>query len=108
MATRPDAGVFQDALPQLGVDGTLVTAVPPDSPARGKVQAKTGTLFWENTMNGGHIVTSKALAGYMTSSKGRRLAFAMFVNNTHIKRATETAREGKALGKLCEIVYLEE
>jgi D-alanyl-D-alanine carboxypeptidase/D-alanyl-D-alanine-endopeptidase (penicillin-binding protein 4) len=108
MATRPDAAVYEAALPRLGVDGTLATAVPPDSPARGKVNAKTGTLFWENTMNGGYIVTSKAIAGYMTSSTGRRLAFAMFVNNTHIDKASETAREGKALGKLCEIVYLEE
>jgi D-alanyl-D-alanine carboxypeptidase/D-alanyl-D-alanine-endopeptidase (penicillin-binding protein 4) len=105
MATRPDAALYQAALPTLGVDGTLASAVPPDSPARGKVHAKTGTLFWENTMNGRYVVTSKALAGYMTSCQGRRLAFAMFVNNTHIDKASETAREGKTLGRLCEIIY---
>jgi D-alanyl-D-alanine carboxypeptidase/D-alanyl-D-alanine-endopeptidase (penicillin-binding protein 4) len=108
MATRPDAAAYEAALPILGMDGTLATAVSPDSPARGKVHAKTGTLFWENTMNNRHIVTSKALAGIMTSANGRRLAFAMFVNNTHIEKATDTSREGRTLGRLCEIIYREE
>jgi D-alanyl-D-alanine carboxypeptidase/D-alanyl-D-alanine-endopeptidase (penicillin-binding protein 4) len=107
MSSRPDFASYGGALPVLGVDGTLATSVSADSPARGKVRAKTGTLFWENTMNGGHIVTSKALAGYMESSHGRRLAFAMFVNNTKIDKASETSREGRALGKLCEIIYSE-
>jgi D-alanyl-D-alanine carboxypeptidase/D-alanyl-D-alanine-endopeptidase (penicillin-binding protein 4) len=108
MATRPDAAVYEAALPVLGVDGTLASSVSRDSPARGKVHAKTGTLFWQNTMNGRYIVTSKALAGYMTTSQGRRLAFAMFVNNTHIEKSSETAREGRTLGQLCEIVFEEQ
>jgi D-alanyl-D-alanine carboxypeptidase/D-alanyl-D-alanine-endopeptidase (penicillin-binding protein 4) len=105
MSTRPDFATYEAALPVLGQDGTLATAVPPDSPARGKVSAKTGTLYWENTMNGSFILTSKALAGYMTTAKGRRLALAMFVNHTHISKASETAREGRTLGKLCEIIH---
>ena len=35
------------------------------------------------------------------------LAFAMFVNNTHIEKASDTAREGKTLGRLCEIIIAE-
>jgi D-alanyl-D-alanine carboxypeptidase/D-alanyl-D-alanine-endopeptidase (penicillin-binding protein 4) len=56
-------------------------------------------------MNARHFLTSKALAGYMTTTKERKLAFAMFVNHTHLPRSTDTVREGRVLGKLCEIVY---
>ena len=105
LSTRKDFSVFEEALPVLGEDGTLARSVDPDSPARGKVRAKTGTLYFENTMNNRELLTSKALAGYLTTAKGRRLAFAMFVNGTHLPDATETRREGRTLGKLCEIVY---
>ncbi len=105
MATRSDAAVYEAALPILGVDGTLHDVVKADSPARGKVRAKTGTLFWQNTMNDRVLLTGKALAGYLTTARGRKLAFAMFVNGTHLQRAADTSREGKVLGKLCEIVY---
>jgi len=35
----------RSALPVLGVDGTLAGVLPKDSPAYGKVQAKTGTYI---------------------------------------------------------------
>lgn len=104
MAGRGDFPVYGDALPVLGVDGTLATVVGPASPARGRVRAKTGTLLWHNTMNSRFLLTSKALAGYMTTASGRKLAFAFFVNNTHLERSADSAREGKALGRLCEIL----
>ena len=108
MHTRPDAAVYRSGLPVLGADGTLSEAVPPDSPARGKVQAKTGTYFIDNVMNGRFVMTSKALAGYMTTAKNRELAFALFVNNVHLEKPADTARAGKTLGKLCEVIYREE
>src|SRR5258707_66087 len=61
VSTRPDFDAFEAALPELGMNGTLATAVPPDSPARGKIRAKTGTLFWDNKMKGGFLLTSKGL-----------------------------------------------
>jgi D-alanyl-D-alanine carboxypeptidase/D-alanyl-D-alanine-endopeptidase (penicillin-binding protein 4) len=105
MATRPDFAVYEAALPVIGVDGTLAKVVGPSSPARGKVRAKTGTLYWENTMNGGYLLMSKALAGYMESGAGRQLVFAMFVNNVLLKKSTETTRVGATLGRLCEIIF---
>ncbi len=105
MATRPDFAAYESALPVLGVDGTLASSVNADSPARGHIRAKTGTLFWENSMNGRFLLTSKALAGFMTTSCGQQLAFAMFVNNTHIEKARDTTREGRTLGRLCEIIH---
>ena len=106
MSKRPDFVAYKDALPRLGVDGTLAKNVPPESPARDKVQAKTGTLYADNTMNGTTLMTSKALAGYMTTTKGRTLVFALFVNNAHIRDKITTKTFGDDLGKICEIVYL--
>jgi serine-type D-Ala-D-Ala carboxypeptidase/endopeptidase (penicillin-binding protein 4) len=105
LAKRADFATFERALPVLGQDGTLARAVGADSPVRGKVQAKTGTMFWHNRMNGGSILTSKSLAGYMTTRSGRRLAFAVFVNNLPVKTSDDRERVGKALGQLCQVIY---
>src|SRR5205807_2249310 len=51
MAKRLDFAAFQEALPVLGRDGTLAKAVPPTSPARGHVRAKTGTYIVMNGLN---------------------------------------------------------
>jgi D-alanyl-D-alanine carboxypeptidase/D-alanyl-D-alanine-endopeptidase (penicillin-binding protein 4) len=102
---RPDWDAYKSALPVLGVDGTLATVVSSNSPARGKVFAKTGTLYWEDSLNGRSLLTSKALAGVMTTKDGRELLITMFVNNVPLPKGVRTTREGKVLGKLCEIVY---
>jgi D-alanyl-D-alanine carboxypeptidase/D-alanyl-D-alanine-endopeptidase (penicillin-binding protein 4) len=56
-------------------------------------------------MNGGEMLTSKALAGYLTTSGGRRLAFAVFVNGVHTRSSADRDRIGQTLGKICEIVH---
>jgi D-alanyl-D-alanine carboxypeptidase/D-alanyl-D-alanine-endopeptidase (penicillin-binding protein 4) len=106
MSTRKDFDVYRAGLPILGIDGTLAKAVGNNSPARGKVFAKTGTLLWDNLGGRGHILTSKALAGYLTTAGGRELAIALFVNNVPIddsERGTKMA--GETLGRLCEVLY---
>jgi D-alanyl-D-alanine carboxypeptidase/D-alanyl-D-alanine-endopeptidase (penicillin-binding protein 4) len=105
LAKRSDYPAFRDALPILGVDGTLHDAVPSDSPVRGKVHAKTGTLMWHDVMNDRLILRSKALAGTLTTAGGRELIVAMFVNDVPLPKGVPTTREGKVLGKLCEIIY---
>jgi len=107
MAARPDFPVYRDALPILGVDGTIATAVGPDSPARGRVHAKTGTLVWEDAMNERLLLASKALAGYIETRKGRWLAFAFFLNKTYGKRVAVAVEQGKVLARICEIVVTE-
>ena len=107
MARRPDFDVYLRAQPILGVDGTLAKSVGRDSPARGQAQAKTGTLTWDNGLSGRGLCTSKALAGYLTTKSGRKLAFAAFVNGVHLKDGLETKHIGQDLGKLCEIVFEE-
>ncbi len=105
MAKRDDAKEYIAGLPILGVDGTLATAIDPESPARGKVQGKTGTLVWDNLLNGDSLLTSKGLAGYMTTTKGRRLAFALFVNGVHLRDGVEAKQIGMDLARICEMIH---
>jgi serine-type D-Ala-D-Ala carboxypeptidase/endopeptidase (penicillin-binding protein 4) len=105
MATRPDFEDYRLALPNLGVDGTLFNAVGPESPARGKVFAKTGTIGAPNLLDDTSLLVSKALAGYITAASGRKFVVAMFVNQTPVKANSESARIGQVLGTLCEILY---
>jgi D-alanyl-D-alanine carboxypeptidase/D-alanyl-D-alanine-endopeptidase (penicillin-binding protein 4) len=107
MAKRPEYAVYRAGLPVLGVDGTLADVVGSDSPARGKVLAKTGTLSWRDLLNDRTLLTSKSVAGIMTTAQGRSLVFAIFVNDVPLPRGVETRREGQSLGKLCEIIYQE-
>lgn len=104
MTQREDGKPFRQALPIVGVDGTTAVSVNKDSPARGKFQAKTGTLSWSNGMQNNSIMTSKALSGYGETAKGRQVIFAFFVNHAMIGE-TGTERAGKDLGRLCEIVF---
>ncbi|MDB4876738.1 MAG: D-alanyl-D-alanine carboxypeptidase/D-alanyl-D-alanine-endopeptidase [Gemmatimonadetes bacterium] len=79
MATRPDTALFRKALPILGRDGTLWN-IQAQAPAAGHVFAKTGTFSVFDPLNRRTIVTGKGLAGYMTTSSGKRLAFAIYAN----------------------------
>ncbi len=105
LAKRPDFAVYKAALPVLGEDGTLSETVPTDSPARGKVFAKTGTYTDADLLHDRGYVRSKALAGVMTAANGKTLYFAMFVNDVPLVKGITTVREGKQLGKVCEIIY---
>lgn len=108
MATRPDFKAFHDALPILGMDGTLAHSVAPDSSTRGKVYAKTGTFFQGDLLNDRIILKVKALAGYMTALSGRKLAFALYVNNVATNDFNDISQVGNDLGKLAEIIYMAE
>jgi D-alanyl-D-alanine carboxypeptidase/D-alanyl-D-alanine-endopeptidase (penicillin-binding protein 4) len=69
MSRHRFAGVFRDALPVAGVDGTLARRMK-GTPAMGNARAKTGT-----------IETVATLSGYVTSAAGERLVFSMLLNN---------------------------
>jgi D-alanyl-D-alanine carboxypeptidase/D-alanyl-D-alanine-endopeptidase (penicillin-binding protein 4) len=105
MAKHPVAPEYFDALPILGVDGTLADSVPKDSPARGKVRAKTGTLSWYDVQNERPLLRSKALAGELETAKGTKLYFAMFLNDVPLAPKGTAAEQGKVLGKICEIIH---
>jgi D-alanyl-D-alanine carboxypeptidase/D-alanyl-D-alanine-endopeptidase (penicillin-binding protein 4) len=105
LAKRSDYKVIQAGLPVLGVDGTLFDVLPADSPAKGKVLAKTGTYWAKDLMNNRSLVTSKALAGTMTTAKGRTLIVALFVNRVPLPKGVTPNREAKVLAHLCEILH---
>src|SRR5262249_29492791 len=99
-----DWASFEAALPVLGVDGTLATVVDSKSPARGKVKGKTGTYTDRNLLTGSKHLRAKSLAGVMTTAKGKTLIFCIFVNDVLLPRKVTARREGRAIGKLAEII----
>ena len=78
---------------------------PAFQPGAGKVFAKTGTLVWFDASNDRLLLKSKALAGTMTTKSGTPLYLAFFVNNVPLPDGVVVSREGKVLGKLCEVLY---
>lgn len=105
MSRRPDFPIYRAALPILGVDGTLAGVVPKDSPAHGKVMAKTGTYVDTDLLNDRMYLRCKSLAGTMTTRTGRKLLFALFLNDVPLPRGVNSTREGKVLGHVCEVIY---
>ncbi|MGX5694775.1 D-alanyl-D-alanine carboxypeptidase/D-alanyl-D-alanine endopeptidase [Agromyces soli] len=79
MAARPDAERWRATMPILGVDGSLAD-VQADSPAAGKVFAKTGTLLGGDSFNTRYRLATKTLGGVMDTAKGRQLAFTVIMN----------------------------
>lgn len=73
------AATYFDALPILGVDGSLaaIGVEPPNAqiaPAIGKVYAKTGTTMEPGTLK------AQVFAGYLDAASGQRLAYVVYVN----------------------------
>ncbi|WP_448110049.1 D-alanyl-D-alanine carboxypeptidase/D-alanyl-D-alanine endopeptidase [Luteibacter jiangsuensis] len=69
MDAGPDAAAWRGLLPVAGVDGTLARRMR-GTAAEGNIVAKTGSMTYVN-----------ALAGYVTTKSGQRLAFAILLNN---------------------------
>jgi PBP4 family serine-type D-alanyl-D-alanine carboxypeptidase len=106
MASRPDYPVLLAALPVLGRDGTL-SDIQPRVPAAGHVFAKTGTYFVGDPLNRRGLVTGKGLAGYVTTSNGRHLAIAVYVNNVSVPDEPDAIKRmvGQALGEVAAAIY---
>lgn len=88
MDRHPHAAVFRDSLPVAGVDGTLKNRMK-GTAAEGRVAAKTGTIRHVN-----------ALAGYLTTRSGERLAFAFLANHHTVPGSQATAAMDAILATL--------
>jgi D-alanyl-D-alanine carboxypeptidase/D-alanyl-D-alanine-endopeptidase (penicillin-binding protein 4) len=89
MAQEPrHAAAFEATLPILGVDGTLERRLR-GTRAAGRVHAKTGSMS-----------NVRALAGYVTTIAGERLAFAIVANNFKARGATIDVVTDRALDAL--------
>ena len=76
---------YRDALPILATDGSLsfVTDFTNEQSlagAKGNVYAKTGT-YLSGDDSGKLSLRAQTLAGYINAKSGRRLSFALFVND---------------------------
>ncbi len=85
---QPHFQAFFNALPRLGVDGSLgfVTDFKSDptlAGATGRVSAKTGT-FVDGT-NSGLELKGQAFGGYITTKSGKQLVYELVVNGVAIK-----------------------
>ncbi|KAA6463187.1 D-alanyl-D-alanine carboxypeptidase/D-alanyl-D-alanine-endopeptidase [Acidobacteria bacterium AB60] len=88
-ASRQSWGAaWKATLPVAGVDGTLSGRFK-NSPLRGKISAKTGTLN-----------ESSALSGYVTTASGKTLAFAVMVNGHRPGSNAET----QAIDRIVEAI----
>lgn len=83
MRAQPNHTVWTDALPVAGRSGTLRSRMR-GTPAEGKCQAKTGSLF--------RPVNVSALAGYCTTRKGTRIAFAI-LSREHNLQTSKSAED---------------
>ncbi|MEO8945746.1 MAG: D-alanyl-D-alanine carboxypeptidase/D-alanyl-D-alanine-endopeptidase, partial [Gemmatimonadaceae bacterium] len=81
MRASANFGIFYNALPIAGVDGTVAHRMI-GTPAAGNVHAKTGSLHWV-----------RSLSGYVTDAQGDRLLFSVLANKwtTPASKVTMTA-----------------
>jgi len=79
---------FRNTLPVAGVDGTLTNRFR-NSPLKGKLWAKTGTLN-----------EAVALSGYLTAASGRTLVFSVMVNG----HRPGSSAESTAVERICEAI----
>ena len=106
MARQPQAEMFRKSLPVLGVDGTLADTAK-GLPGAGHVFAKTGTYDGRDYLNAGRqMLTGKGLAGFTTTSDGRHLAFAFYVNRVELDNDDSVSdMAGQALGEMASALY---
>jgi serine-type D-Ala-D-Ala carboxypeptidase/endopeptidase (penicillin-binding protein 4) len=71
---------FERSLGVLGVSGTIAQAVPPDSPAVGKVRAKDGARA-AAPPSGVGILGARTLIGYGEAKSGRRIVLTVMIAN---------------------------
>ncbi|CAN5516214.1 D-alanyl-D-alanine carboxypeptidase/D-alanyl-D-alanine-endopeptidase [soil metagenome] len=105
MAARPDADVFDAAMPILGVDGSETNTVPATSPVAGKAAAKSGTTVDFDVMNQRIVMMTRALAGYMTGSSGREYAFGIYLNNVPLVEFNDVLEMIAVHGSIAEAIY---
>lgn len=108
MSTLPVFQAYFDALPILGIDGSLATVTafqknPSLKGATGQVRAKTGT-YAEGTSQG-LILKGQGFAGYITTKSGRKLIYQLVVNNVPLQTIDEILNVFEDEGTLSAILW---
>ncbi len=111
MAGTPVYPSYVDALPSLGIDGSLFFVTdfendPALAGAAGQVHAKPGTLINEATPPAtGLVLRGQALAGYIDAKSGRRLMFALTVNHVPISTLDDVLNVFQDQGTIAATIW---
>jgi D-alanyl-D-alanine carboxypeptidase/D-alanyl-D-alanine-endopeptidase (penicillin-binding protein 4) len=105
MMKQKDSRSFHDALPILGRDGTLADTLR-NSPAAGKLHAKTGTHVGGDLLNEQLVVDGKGLAGYLETKNSKQLIVAIFANNVPVGADLKAVfKVGDALAEIAAAAF---
>ena len=110
LRTRPTFPTFFDALPILGVDGSLgnITNFESDptlAGAAGQVRAKTGTLAGPASSGSGTVLKGQAFAGYITTKGGKHLVYEVIVNNLPVANLNQIVQVFQDEGTASAILW---
>jgi PBP4 family serine-type D-alanyl-D-alanine carboxypeptidase len=104
IATQPFGRFFRANLPNLGVSGDL-DLFGANSPAKGKLQAKTGTRA--ATSGSDQVLTlQRGLSGYLTGASGRELLVTIFANNFQISGISDLLAAANDQIAMVDAIYL--
>lgn len=105
MTSTAVAAEYEAALPILGVDGSLAETGT-TLPGRGHVFAKTGTTLSADS-DGVLQLKAQNLAGYIETKSGRKVAYALMVNDAGpvVDLATDVGGVFQDEGEISSIIY---
>jgi D-alanyl-D-alanine carboxypeptidase len=108
LARQQNFQVLLDALPSLGVDGSLgfVTDFEKDAAlagAKAKVHAKTGT--YAQGSEAGLMIKGQAFGGYIDAKSGKRLIYQLVVNNVPVTQIADIMQIFQDEGTISAILW---
>lgn len=95
---------FSDALPVLGVDGSLEDFAK-NTEAAGKVRAKPGTGVGFNAATAKFFLITQALSGYIEGKNGHLFAYMLVVNNGQMPAINDIFSIFEDEGQLSNLIY---
>ncbi len=109
LAKSPASKAFIDALPVLGVDGSLAfvkdfASDPTLAGAAGNVRAKTGTYVGPNAA-GAPELKAQALGGFITTKNGHHLTFQLVVNHVPIAKLLDLVSVFQDQGAIAAMLW---
>jgi D-alanyl-D-alanine carboxypeptidase/D-alanyl-D-alanine-endopeptidase (penicillin-binding protein 4) len=106
-AAQPWGAAYRASLPVLGVPGGGdIGTFGTSSPARGKLQAKTGTRAGGAPGAPATLLGSRGLSGYLTGASGRELLITVIMNNAPLQDLSDIIAIIEDQVKIVETVYL--
>ncbi len=108
LSKRPTFPILRDALPNMGIDGSLgfvnqFESDPSLAGAKGHVHSKPGT-YAEGTERG-LIIKGQSFGGYIDAKSGKRLMYQVVVNNVPVKQLNDLLEMFQDQGTVSAILW---